>query len=148
LHQFWAMHWHQLLRRTFLLTGGYPMQCLFGRPGLILGTFMSSGALHAIMVMGDGMPYFSWATFFFFSIQALGLALERQWRYITGSRVGGPIGSVWVVVWLFVTVHQTAGVWISRGALSTRLLPSWLSIANYVCQVVLPSRIIYTGSEF
>lgn len=57
------------------------------------------------MLVGDGASYFSWATFFFFTIQTLGLYLERIWARVTGRKVGGVVGSVWVLVWMYFTIE-------------------------------------------
>ncbi|KAG9027058.1 hypothetical protein FRB95_008159 [Tulasnella sp. JGI-2019a] len=145
LHAFWGVEWHQILRRTFLVTGGYPLGFFFGRAGIVLGVFMSSGLLHSIMLIADGEPM-SWATFFFFTIQALGFVIERIWRRISGRRVGGILGNVWVVVWLAVAVEQTgiASTWLRRGAASVKLVPAWMSPSNLALNVVYPDFTAYT----
>lgn len=111
LHEFWAKRWHQLLRQTFLVMGGYPLAFLFSlispprlkktskMAGFVLGTFTASGLYHywAMYAMGRGSDI---QCLLFFVAQAFGIGLERAWRGITGRRVGGWAGRVWV--WLCV----------------------------------------------
>lgn len=99
LHEFWSKRWHQLLRQTFLTLGGYPFQALFGLPGLILGTFLASGLYHhwSLHAMGRGTD--SRAIWFFVG-QAVGVALERAWYKVTGRKISGWMGTVWVWVWI------------------------------------------------
>ncbi|KAG6815738.1 hypothetical protein H0H87_011849 [Tephrocybe sp. NHM501043] len=46
MHKLWSKHWHQLLRQTFLVLGGYPGKWLAGDLGLLFGTFIASGLFH------------------------------------------------------------------------------------------------------
>ncbi|KAG9103177.1 hypothetical protein FRC06_011877 [Ceratobasidium sp. 370] len=73
LHDFWGRRWHQLLRQTFLVGGGYPLSFTFervvgfffgkragqtaGLAGLVLGAFTASGLFHmfAMYAMGRGI---------------------------------------------------------------------------------------------
>lgn len=101
LHDYWAMRWHQLLRQTFLVFGGFPLSYIFrfnrmlSQVGLIIGTFLASGLFHnlSIYTMGQGT---SRHITVFFVAQGFGLILERLWRKVTGQRVGGWWGLIWV----------------------------------------------------
>ncbi|KAG8972173.1 hypothetical protein FRC05_010343 [Tulasnella sp. 425] len=132
LHEFWAIRWHQVLRQTFLLTGGYPLGYLFGRSGFVIGAFASSGFFHSVMLIGDGATTFPWSTFNFFAIQALGIALEEWFRTLTGRRVGGLIGRVWVFGWFWLVGRQVCELWIQAGIYDIRLIPVAMSVAELV----------------
>lgn len=110
LHDFWGRRWHQLLRQTFLVWGGYPLSYIsehtvglfFGKRagrtagylGLVLGTFTASGLFHmcAMYAMGRGIE---WKVVGFFSAQAVALTSERVWKAVTGRRVDGWWGRAW-----------------------------------------------------
>jgi hypothetical protein len=97
MHTFWSKSWHQLLRQTFLVSGGYPFQKLFGLPGLIFGTFLASGFYHnfAMYAMGQGLES---AVVWYFVWQGVGIACERAWKIFTGRRVRGPWGMIWAYI--------------------------------------------------
>lgn len=101
MHEFWAKNWHQLLRQTFLVFGGYPGKWLAGNIGMLFGTFIASGLFHecAMYSMGRGFDH---SATIFFGMQGPVLLLERLWRRITGKRVGGLPGRLWVYFMLFV----------------------------------------------
>lgn len=100
LHEFWAKRWHQILRQTFLDLGGYPGRFIgsfvgLGNVGLVVGTFAASAMFHegTIYLMGRGWDNRVLA---FFVVQALNLFGERVFRIVTGRRVGGIWGTIWV----------------------------------------------------
>lgn len=109
LHIFWAKRWHQVLRQTFFIYGGFTGQWLAGDIGMLFGTFFGSGTFHecAAYLLGKG---FSWLVVLFFVLQAPLLLLEKLWRRITGKRVGGIYGRVWVYFCIFV-VAQPLGTY-------------------------------------
>lgn len=95
LNELWAKRWHQLLRQTFIVYGGIPGKYVGGRLGMVLGTFIASGAYHEFssIAMGRG---FNIHPILFFALQGVLVILERAWRQVTGKRVGGWMGLVWV----------------------------------------------------
>ena len=95
LHEFWAKRWHQTLRQTFLVFGGIPGRAIAGDLGLIFGTFLASGLYHECSIYAMGRGWDSRVPFFFV-LQALALVGERVWRKVTGRRVGGFFGRLWV----------------------------------------------------
>lgn len=101
LHIFWAKRWHQVLRQSFLVYGGFLGQWLAGDIGMLFGTFFASGMFHecAAYMLGKG---FSWLVVLFFMSQALLLLLEKLWRRTTGKRLGGIYGRLWVYFCVFV----------------------------------------------
>lgn len=52
LTEFWGKRWHQAFRDAFGQTGGRPFGILFGRVGLVLGTFFVSGLFHDLGYWG------------------------------------------------------------------------------------------------
>jgi len=101
MHTFWAEDWHQVLRQTFIVLGGYPGKWLGGDYGMVFGAFLASGLFHACSMYSThrGLDY---STIAFFASQGLVLVLERLWRRFTGRRVGGWMGRLWVYFVLFV----------------------------------------------
>ena len=62
---------------------------------MVVGTFVASGVYHELssMAMGRG---FDWRVLVFFAVQSVFVILERVWRTVTGHRVGGWLGLIWV----------------------------------------------------
>ncbi|KAG8895054.1 hypothetical protein FRB99_000792, partial [Tulasnella sp. 403] len=121
LHDLWAKEWHQLSRRTFLYSLGYPLRALFGTPGMMMGAFTASGLYHNLMLIGDGQPGLDIPTMSFFVAQGFGVIFERLFRQITGRKVEGLLGNLWVIAFLLITVQPFATVWINRGLPRTTL---------------------------
>ena len=101
MHTFWAKEWHQCLRQTFAVFGGYPGMWIAGDYGMVFGTFLASGLYHAC-AMNPTRRGFDYSTVIFFALQGPVLMLERLWKRITGRRVGGWMGTLWVYLNLFV----------------------------------------------
>lgn len=101
MHTFWAKEWHQVLRQTFTIFGGYPGMLIAGDYGMVFGTFLASGLYHACS-MHPTRRGFDYSTLVFFASQGPVLMLERLWKRITGRRVGGWMGMLWVYLNLFV----------------------------------------------
>ena len=101
MHIFWAKRWHQMLRQTFLVLGGYPGKRIAGNLGTLFGTFIASGLFHecAMYSMGRGFDH---TVLWFFALQGPILILERWQSRITGRRVGGWPGRLWVYSIMFV----------------------------------------------
>jgi len=111
LADFWGRRWHQTLRQTFFVLGGYPLQWIvesllrpmvgqekassIGRMGLVLGTFTASGLFHGLSIYGMGDGGVDYITILYFTIQGVLLLAERFWRKITGKRVRGTWGRIW-----------------------------------------------------
>lgn len=99
---FWAKRWHQLLRRTFVIFGGHPGYWLgswvseeVGKLGMLFGVFLASGLFHELTTytMGKGLENNS---ILFFIGQAIAVLGERVWYKVTGRKVQGWIGLIWV----------------------------------------------------
>ncbi|KAH7878094.1 uncharacterized protein C8R40DRAFT_1168138 [Lentinula edodes] len=133
MHVFWAKRWHQLLKRTFVVYGGIPGKWVAGNIGALLGTFIASGLFHecAIYAMGQGFDPVVPA---FFALQGPILILERVWRIVTGKRVGGWIGRLWVYSMMFFFAQPMIDSWHRRGLGGGMVIPPFISPAR----VVLP----------
>ncbi|KAF8645169.1 hypothetical protein AX16_007997 [Volvariella volvacea WC 439] len=126
MHAFWAKHWHQLLRQTFLVLGGYPGKWLAGDMGMLFGTFIASGLFHecSMYSMGRG---FNIAVPFFFTLQGVILLLERYWRRMTGKRVHGIWGRLWVYSIMFLVAQPLVDAWHTRGLGGGMVIPPFVS---------------------
>jgi hypothetical protein len=104
MHKFWSKDWHQLLRQTFLVFGGYPGKWLAGNIGMLFGTFLASGLFHecAMYSMGRGFDH---SPAIFFAAQGPVLILERLWKKVTGRNVQGTAGRLWVYFIMFVAAQ-------------------------------------------
>ncbi|KAJ6559083.1 hypothetical protein DFH09DRAFT_1161808 [Mycena vulgaris] len=114
MHMLWARSWHQLLRNTFLVLGGYPGRWLAGDVGMLLGAFVASGLYHecSIYAMGRGFDH---TVTLFFAAQGPLLIGERVWRRVTGRRVGGFFGRMWVYFVMFIAGQPLVDSWHKRG---------------------------------
>jgi hypothetical protein len=95
LHEFWARRWHQLFRQTFLVFGGIPGRKIAGDVGLVLGTFLASGLFHECTILAMGGGWDSRVPVFFL-LQGGSVLGERIWKRVTGRRVNGFLGRLWV----------------------------------------------------
>jgi len=111
MHVFWSKRWHQLLRQTFVVLGGYPGKWIAGDLGMLFGIFIASGLFHecAMYSMGRGFDH---TVAIFFTLQGPILILERMWARLTSRRVGGLTGRLWVYSILFIGA-QPMSMWSS-----------------------------------
>ncbi|KZT60297.1 hypothetical protein CALCODRAFT_492624 [Calocera cornea HHB12733] len=134
LHDFWARRWHQLLRRSFLVMGGYPMQypatLLFGKTAgdvaAVLGVFLASGMLHMLAQYPIGMPL-SWGSLQYFLLQGVGVGLERVFRLVTGRRMSGVTGWLWTSGFVVVGGVLACEDWHLHGLGAGIVIPPALS---------------------
>lgn len=128
MHDLWARRWHQLLRRTFLIFGGYPGRFFtFGSDiGLIFGAFIASGLFHECAMYAMRRGYDHSATIFF-AMQGPVLLGERLWRKVTGRRVGGWAGRLWVYFMMLIVAQPMVDAWHRRGLAGGRVIPPTLS---------------------
>ena len=122
---FWGMRWHQLVRQTFFVYGGYPLQWLCatatslyrgknskaakraGEIGLVLGTFIGSGLFHGlgIWTMHAGSDQKGGVDFqapIYFTACSLAVLAERLFKITTGKKVGGILGWLWTAFWILI----------------------------------------------
>jgi len=131
LHQFWGKGWHQLLRHTFLILGGYPGYWLAGKTGMVLGTFFASGVYHEI-----GLQMSDHRVTLFFVLQGVGIILENAWKRLTGRRVSGVVGWVWTAFFVLVLGQMAMDAWAIGGLAGAVFVPRKLSMIR---RVVFPA---------
>ncbi|KAI6111170.1 hypothetical protein F5141DRAFT_1112873 [Pisolithus sp. B1] len=102
LHDFWTYRWHQLMRRSFIVLGGWPLGFVFGRVGYVLGSFLASGILHSVLMATLSWNIEWWCMPLSFGMMAVAVIIEHAFTQMTGRRVGGWIGRVWTMVWLLM----------------------------------------------
>jgi len=114
LNVFWARRWHQMLRRMFVVFGGYPASRIAGQVGMVFGIFLASGMFHEFTTYTMGKGLDPNITLFFFW-QAIGVVGERVWRKVTGHRVQGWLGLAWVYFSIMVVGQPCIDAWHLRG---------------------------------
>lgn len=120
LHEFWAKRWHQLLRQTFLVFGGIPGRKIGGDVGLVLGTFLASGLFHECTILAMGREWDSRVPLFFL-LQGGSVIGERVWKKVTGRRVDGPLGRLWVYFDIIILGQPLGSCFISSCSHGGRL---------------------------
>jgi hypothetical protein len=124
LADFWGKRWHQTFRQTFFIFGGYPLQFIIyhislplfgkksanslGRVGLVLGTFIASGLIHALAFYGMDSGGVDNSAIIFFGTQGVLLLAERAWKLATGIRVGGWYGRIWTYCIVLIGIQCTS----------------------------------------
>jgi Membrane bound O-acyl transferase family len=135
LHEFWGARWHQTLRLPVLVLGGYPLQFIFRKlfrsraasdVGLVVGAFVASGVIHHVGFYNTGRTP-GLPTIVFFTAQSLGLGAERAWRALTGKRVGGWWGTLWVWSWIVVGGQPCSKSSLTRSYITAHLLGHYSS---------------------
>ncbi|KAF7288550.1 MBOAT-2 domain-containing protein [Mycena chlorophos] len=127
LHLLWARSWQQFLRTTFIVYGGYPGRWIAGDVGFVCGTFIASGLYHELAAYALGRGFDHRVTLFF-SLQGPLIIGERLWRIVTGRRVGGWLGLLWVYFVIFglgqVLITDS---WMRRGLGGAMVIPPAIS---------------------
>ncbi|KAF9019196.1 hypothetical protein BDZ89DRAFT_1073224 [Hymenopellis radicata] len=131
MHELWAIRWHQFLRQTFYVYGGYLGRKIAGNAGLVFGMFIASGLFHEAGMYGMGGGW-HWAPVVFFASQGPLLLLERLWRKVTGRRVGGWPGQLWVYFVMFVLAQPMIDSWHQRGLGGGLVIPPLLSPTRHL----------------
>jgi hypothetical protein len=105
---FWAKRWHQSLRRMFMIFGGYPGHWIgswiskdVAKVATLFGVFAASGLFHELTTYTMGRGFDRNITLFFVW-QAVATLGERVWYKVTGRKVQGWIGLLWVYFCIMV----------------------------------------------
>lgn len=133
LHDFWTRRWHQTLRRTFLVLGGFAGQCFAGQPGLILGAFLASGLFHegGTYLLGRGVDH---RVTLFFVLQGVGVLIEKMYKSWTGRRWGGVVGRVWTYFFVMGLGQLACECADLPGTILRLILSKWIRGSNVVSQ--------------
>lgn len=117
LARFWARCWHQMFREWFVAFGSRPLEPFLG-PYAAIGAFILSGIFHEIglrgMDRGGDIPRIVG----YFVMNGVGVALERLFRRLTGKRVGGVAGFLWMWTWQILWGCHLIDVWTQKGMIA------------------------------
>ncbi len=81
--------------------GGRPLSYMFGRTGYVLGTFFMSGVFHDATFWGISRQHgLCCSMTLYFVMNGVGVYLESLFRKITGKKVRGVVGWMWMMAWL------------------------------------------------
>ncbi|KAI6047014.1 membrane bound O-acyl transferase family-domain-containing protein [Pisolithus marmoratus] len=116
LAKFWGQNWHQLFRDIFVGCGYKPLEGILGQYAVI-GAFVVSGILHDVAMRGMGHGD-TLRILGYFVMQGVGVVLERLWRRLTGRRVGGPLGCLWVWIWQCFWGNHLVDAWAQGGMIA------------------------------
>jgi Membrane bound O-acyl transferase family len=134
LSQFWSRRWHQLFREIFVSFGGDTLALFMGPVGSVLGAFFVSGILHTFGLWGMGRGGEFVKVTGFFMMMAVGILLERYWKNLTGSRVGGLLGRIWTLVWLLGWGNILVDAWSRKGLVGSVFFPHGSRPSDYILQ--------------
>nr|XP_031858051.1 uncharacterized protein CI109_006585 [Kwoniella shandongensis]KAA5525123.1 hypothetical protein CI109_006585 [Kwoniella shandongensis] len=113
LNEFWGRRWHQLLREPIAFVLSF-LPFTLPRSLYILTFFLISGLIHSPLFYAVTGSFNFPAFISSFFIYGLGCVLEREFWLCTGKRkrVGGPLGVVWMWIWLIGgTIMMVSSFW-------------------------------------
>ncbi|KAF9649424.1 hypothetical protein BDM02DRAFT_3113833 [Thelephora ganbajun] len=130
---FWAKRWHQSLRRMFIIFGGYPGYWLgswisqeAAKVAMLFGVFIASGLFHELTTYTTGKG-FDKNTTLFFVWQGVAVLVERIWYKVTGRKVQGWTGLIWVYFCIMVLGQPCVNAWHHRGLGGSVIVPTLVS---------------------
>lgn len=60
------------------------------------------------------------------------MILEHGWRQVTGYRVDGWYGMIWVYMWFYGWGNMFVEAWATKGMMSAVLVPQYLRLTTYI----------------
>ncbi|WVQ94491.1 hypothetical protein IAU59_001570 [Kwoniella sp. CBS 9459] len=126
LLDFWGRRWHQFFRHHFILVSTLFLRLLhlpLTSPLILSVSFFLSGAMHALgqFTLDPSPPLFP--IFILFPLSGLGCALEVQFKRITGRKVRGVLGRIWVWTFMLASGRLGAVAWLESGVGGSYLSP-------------------------
>ncbi|KAG0150410.1 hypothetical protein CROQUDRAFT_58104 [Cronartium quercuum f. sp. fusiforme G11] len=123
LTEFWGKGWHCIFRRDFMHAGAGPAAKLASPLGKkasslagVLGAMLMSGIMHewGLIAIWPEMDYTFQTTKFFFMC-GVGMVIEQIFQVITGYKVSGNLGRIWLAGWIAWWSRGLMRVWLARG---------------------------------
>ncbi|KAH9466600.1 hypothetical protein MJO28_000786 [Puccinia striiformis f. sp. tritici] len=123
---FWSRHWHEVLKDLFIEAGVIPVtyflvNCLgfqpkskFVRISGIMSAFTISGVIHEIGLWTASPLDLQFNTTIFFLSQGVGVCLENGFKNISGRKVNGLIGRIWLLIWLVYFGQPMVTIWLEN----------------------------------
>lgn len=102
-----------------------------------MGAFLASGLLHDWGMWGMGHGTDFWGVAGFFLVQGVGVILEGLFRMVVGSRVGGPAGWLWTLVWMVGWSHLLVDGWTTRGLAASQFIPEHARPSTLIVDLIL-----------
>ena len=99
---FWGRRWHQWIRYTLLVLGGYPLSFILGQAGIVIGAFFASALFHHILLLTLNSKSKFWRMLVGYGMMAFGIILEQLFKHVTGRKVRGLAGWVWTGGWILL----------------------------------------------
>ncbi|WVR03941.1 hypothetical protein IAU60_000940 [Kwoniella sp. DSM 27419] len=131
LLDFWGRRWHQFFRHHFMLCSTVLLR-LFGLPvtsPAILGlSFFFSGAMHALGQFAMSPNPNLFPIFILFPLCGAGCAAEVIFKRITGRKVRGFWGRLWVWTAMLATGRLGTIAWLESGVGGSYLSPPWAGV--------------------
>ncbi|POY74573.1 hypothetical protein BMF94_2334 [Rhodotorula taiwanensis] len=133
--EWWSKTWHAFFARPFRFLGFKPAFRLVspiagkgaGRAAAVLATFAVSAWIHEFGLASSisTLPptdeplsfYLRWGGSIYFMSQGVGIVLEGLFTVMTGRRVGGVLGTVWMSLFVVGCGIALRDSWITQGLL-------------------------------
>ena len=117
LTRFWAKCWHQGVREWLVAIGSRPLEPFLGSHAPI-GAFILSAIFHEIGVRGMDRDGDFLAVGGYFVMHGVGVALERLFERLTGRRVGGFGGFLWMWTWQIIWGNPLVDAMARKGVIA------------------------------
>ncbi|KAA1090422.1 hypothetical protein PGT21_017147 [Puccinia graminis f. sp. tritici] len=126
LTDFWSRHWHEILKDLFIEAGVAPVtyvlvsflglqaKSTFVRISGIMGAFTISAVLHEVGIWSAGPLDPTFKTSIFFLSQGVGVCLENGFKKISGRKVNGFLGRIWLLTWLVYFGQPMVSIWLEN----------------------------------
>jgi hypothetical protein len=135
-------------KACFVSLGARPLSYLTGgsRLAAVMGAFAISALLHhwGLWALARGSDFLSVGGFFFLS--GLAVVLETLFRRLTGWRVGGWWGNLWMIAFMGTSGLMLIDAWARRGLIGSRFLPEEIRPGKRLVDLVIYLRDTFLSS--
>ncbi|KAI8447773.1 hypothetical protein BY996DRAFT_7660763 [Phakopsora pachyrhizi] len=126
LIEFWSKGWHSLFRRHILVCGWKPFELIFSPLGSqaskiagMMGAMIFSGLFHEYTLAAASKVDYNFPTMKVFILMGVGMILEGYFKTLTGRKVNGLTGYVWMSLIVGFAARDAVLSWIERGLASS-----------------------------